>query len=360
MGGYTQTTIRDSKGNIIGYMPVTESTPYVPGGITDTSKSLYNQKIQQYDEQHFATLNTNPTASQTFNPQYKVTPNILEGGATGIYQQVQQIGGAQNPYVAQKFVQSFQEQSIPKPSLIGLSNEALGRSTIPLRDNSISQQVGGGDGSVIPQNSPVISPYNPFKQPPTLLDYRQGVSQQTPLISTPPQQPLPSQKMIGGIGLVDDLITHAMYKPNPTLSLSPLTRDPIMDRGINVTSSWWTDINKTRPTLQTENNISPLGYQNTSSYQNEVSALLTNPNASLDNIDLYNFTQTKKKPTPIGSFGSKSKKQCNKHSKKKKELKQISESDILKEIGVSDKPKSKTRMKTKKKKQGKKPMFWGI
>jgi len=50
MGGYTQTTLRDVNGNIVGYQPVTEEHPYVAGGIVTKPSQNYQDIITQYNQ----------------------------------------------------------------------------------------------------------------------------------------------------------------------------------------------------------------------------------------------------------------------------------------------------------------------
>jgi hypothetical protein len=340
MGGYTQTTIRDANGNIIGYAPVTDTTPYVPGGVVDTSNSQYNQILRAYDQQHYATVGSSPT---TYNPQYYVSPNpaAYAPNAQGTYQQVAQVGGQQNLGVTQQYMAAQNIQ--PKANLTVLQKADPGRSTIPIQDILTTP-------IITPiSNTPPPLPKNPF----TSVD-NSMISPISPL--TP--QPQPSMKTMGTLGITLDLFK------NPESTLSSAKSES------NNTRSLLTNFTKPNfgsGTLQNDylTNLNNSNIYRNESFRNELPSILTNTvsNSLFNNTDYLSPITYKKKVSEIGGFGKKSKTDPRHHKSNKKtvEHKQISESDILKEMGLSDKSKTKSKTKTiKKKKSEKKPMFWGI
>jgi hypothetical protein len=85
---YTQSTIRDTRGNVVGYQPVDAQNPYYANLTTEKTQKYanYNQKINQYEFQHGAIVGSSPTLYPVKTNEGKT---VYAGVAGASFQQFQ-------------------------------------------------------------------------------------------------------------------------------------------------------------------------------------------------------------------------------------------------------------------------------
>jgi hypothetical protein len=329
MGGYTQNTIRDPNGNIIGYAPVTAERPYSSIGISydpadfpelteadyergyvmsgpdpDNPNAPYtpvkievNRPVSQrymdlqnaYDWQHTANVSSSGT---TYYPRAEFKPENNPGSNA---RSIELLVGRDNldPYILKKLDPNYDL----KQGLLDAATKSYPKAQV----------------SVKPSDKPSIEgTYTPTKDFPT--------STQTP-----------KPRMVSLFGVP----TQLPQSKNPVM-LSGLWTLP---SAINAAANLWS--NKIQPIFSQ----SPIrmGQSN-----------LTIP-AGLGMPTTQNYNATVANPLYMGKYGSKSK---MRKPKQKKNL--SSEMDILKEMGLIQKKMKKQIKSVKKPKKQKEPMFWGI
>lgn len=371
MGGYTQTTIRDINGNIIGYKPVTESDPFVSGGVVDRSNSLYNQLLGQYNQQHFANVSSSGVVlNQTYQPTRN--PGSYADNAVGIVQQVSAGGGQ----VGQNLIDKY---NIGKPSPWespkGGVYDGQPFQSIPFYAKPNLYVAPVERGVIPPIGKPTVTPttidtyFTRGGEPrPNTNPGRFGATY------VPPTQQIESQNRDNiGINIIP-ITKSPVINPVSNQPLNIFSKD-WNSSGQSVFSKNWTPNKDWNPSLSFSTNSTNPAFINPTFINPTPNYGQVDYNKKIDELsgdlsDWWSGVQSRPdriKPTKsVGSFGGKHEPRThNSHKSVRKETtrhKQLTESDIMKEMGLIHVSNQKSKKGVSKKPTSKKHegMFWGI
>ena len=349
MGGYTQTTLRDANGAIVGYQPITADNPYVSGGIIPPQTTI--QKLSdagigpsqnfldiqnRYAQQHYANVGSGGTVlSKTPPYQTYDTRNAVGILATVVGDDEKNPRGTVDPHF-EKIIQNsnplYADWKMPDSMK---SKDAAGNI-----DWGIHTDKGSVTSAITPQKIGSTDS-NPSTVPPKEITYTSG-------------QPAWTGSLANNNS---SLKTNVSPSPTGGLLMPVLTGKTLFDQP---TPNTWNIIPQKRSSIP--DNIGGSGtFDNYLS--NEMAKVQKGLSGSEYNPEGYsNDPYPYSIPDNIGSFGSK------KHIQKPKTHKKGLVKTPKYEINIDDilygKTKKGTHKPTKKpKKQIKKtsePKLWGI